>query len=473
MCGELAEMASTSQTVGKQPLNLRAIGHAIDQMPITRRLLTVIVVAALASLFDNMDSKLLGFALPGIAKEFGLKPQVMGLIASSTMIGMMVGSFVWIADKWGRRLAFMATVLIFSLFSGFTAAAFSVGFLLSIRFVTGFGLGGAIPVDASILAEFSPARIRGYAGGILPLAFPVGTFLASWVALMIVPHFGWRMLFLVGVIPALLVVWMRRNVPESPRWLANRGRFAESCKGLNYLGISDEAIEQSRIATMNEPPAPVLPKPIFWDLFTPEMRSRTAHTWIVWGLPAMASWGMTLWMPQFFIKLYGLNIKTAISYTLYISLVAIAGRLSAYLFLDRIGRKPFTILGYAMAGAFLLLVTQVHTGINFAYCLAGYMYFIEMGMCAITPYTPEVYPLHIRVMGTSTAMGVGRIGGAAGPYLIGILMGSGHVEWIWIVLGGALIVAAAATVWIGIETRGRNLEQLTRAATEGAANRAS
>jgi len=468
-------MASTSQVVGKEPLNLRVIGHAIDQMPITRRLLTVIIVAALASLFDNMDSKLLGFALPGIAKEFGLKPQVMGLIASSTMIGMMVGSFVWgwIADKWGRRLAFMATVLIFSLFSGFTAAAFSVGFLLSIRFVTGFGLGGAIPVDASILAEFSPARIRGYAGGILPLAFPVGTFLASWVALMIVPHFGWRMLFLVGVLPALLVVWMRRNVPESPRWLANRGRFAESCKGLNYLGISDEAIEQSRIATLNEPPAPVLPRPVFWDLFTPEMRGRTAHTWIVWGLPAMASWGMTLWMPQFFIKLYGLSIKTAISYTLYISLVAIAGRLSAYLFLDKIGRKPFTILGYAGAGAFLLLVTQVHTGTYFAYALAGYMYFIEMGMCAITPYTPEVYPVHIRVMGTSTAMGVGRIGGAAGPYLIGILMGSGHVEWIWLVLGGALIAAAAATVWIGIETRGRNLEQLTRAATEGAANRAS
>jgi putative MFS transporter len=397
----------------------------------------------------------------------------MGLIASSTMIGMMFGSFVWgwVADKWGRRLAFMATVLIFSLFSGFTAAAFSVGFLLLIRFVTGFGLGGAIPVDASILAEFSPARIRGYAGGILPLAFPVGTFLASWVALMIVPHFGWRMLFLVGVLPALLVVWMRRNVPESPRWLANRGRFAESCKGLNYLGITDEAIEQSRIATMNEPPAPVLPKPDFWDLFTPEMRSRTAHTWIVWGLPAMASWGMTLWMPQFFIKLYGLNIKTAISYTLYISLVAIAGRLSAYLFLDKIGRKPFTILGYGMAGAFLLLVTQVHTGTYFAYSLAGYMYFIEMGMCAITPYTPEVYPLHIRGMGTSTAMGVGRIGGAAGPYLIGILMGTGRVELIWIVLGGALIAAAVATILIGIETKGRNLEQLTRAATEGAAKR--
>ena len=323
-------MASTGQAVGEEQLNLRVIGHAIDAMPITRRLLTVIVVAALASLFDNMDSKLLGFALPGLAKEFSLKPQTMGLIASSTMVGMMVGSFLWgwIADKWGRKIAFTLTVLIFSLFSGFAAAAFSVGFLIGIRFVTGLGLGGAIPVDAAILAEFSPARIRGFGGGVLPLTFPVGTFIASAVAIIMVPAWGWRGLFLIGVLPALLLVWVRRGVPESPRWLANRGRFTEARKALNYLGISDEAIEQSRLALSNEPPPPVLPKPVFSDLFTPEMRRRTAHTWIIWALPAMASWGMTLWMPTFFLKLYGLSLKTALAYTLYISLVAIAGRLT-------------------------------------------------------------------------------------------------------------------------------------------------
>ena len=297
-----------------------------------------------------------------MAKEFGLKPQTMGLIASSTMVGMMVGSFLWgwIADKWGRKIAFTLTVLIFSVFSGFAAAAFSVGFLLGIRFVTGLGLGGAIPVDASILAEFSPARIRGFGGGVLPLTFPIGTFIASAVALVMVPAWGWRGLFLVGVLPALLLVWVRRGVPESPRWLANRGRFAEARTALNYLGISDEAIERSRVALKDEPPPPVLPKPAFRDLFTPEMRRRTAHTWIIWALPAMASWGMTLFMPTFFIKLYGLSVKTALAYTLYISVVAIAGRLTTYMFLDRIGRKPFTILGYAMAGVFLLLLTQVH-----------------------------------------------------------------------------------------------------------------
>jgi putative MFS transporter len=465
-------METMKSAPAREQLNLRVIGHAIDQMPTTRSLLTVIIIAALASLFDNMDSKLLGFALPGIAKEFGLKPQEMGLIASSTMIGMMVGSFVWgwIADKWGRRMAFTATVLIFSLFSGMTAACFSIGFLLGVRFVTGFGLGGAIPVDAAILAEFAPARIRGFAGGVLPIAFPAGTFIASWAALLIVPRFGWRMLFIVGVLPALLTAWVRRGVPESPRWLANRGRFAECRKALNHIGVTDEAIERSALALANEPAPPRLPKPLFRDLFGPEMRRRTAHTWIVWGLPAMASWGMTLWMPSFFVKLHGTDLKQALTYTFYISFVAIAGRLTSYFFLDRAGRKPFTILGYLGAGLFLLLLTTIHHNSSyFAWTAAGYMYFIEMGMCAITPYTPEVYPLHIRVLGTSTAMGVGRIGGATGPYIIGLLLGTGHVVWIWIVLGAGCLLASLATIWLGIETRGRNLEQLNRAAAEGAA----
>jgi putative MFS transporter len=441
-------------------------------MPTTRNLLTVVIIAALASLFDNMDSRLLGFALPGIAKEFSLDPKTMGLIASSTMVGMMVGSFLWgwIADKWGRRIAFTCTVLIFSLFSGAAALAYSVGFLLAIRFITGLGLGGAIPVDASILAEFAPARIRGLCGGVLPIAFPVGTFLGSAAALVIVPNYGWRGLFLVGVLPALLVAWVRRSVPESPRWLADRGRFRECRKALNYIGISEEALEKSRLALVNEPPPPRLPKPVFTDLFTPEMRRRTAHTWIVWGLPLMASWGFSLWTPSFFVKLHGTTVKTAIAYTLYISLVAIAGRWSTYFVLDRFGRKPFTIIGFTGAGLFLFTFVLIHNNATlFGYGVACYTFFVEMGLCAITPYTPEVYPLHIRVLGTSSAMGVGRIGGAIGPYMIGVLMGAGQVPWIWVLLGSGCLIAGLATIWLGIETRGRNLEQLNRAAAEGAA----
>jgi putative MFS transporter len=464
-------MQAANPASADEKLNLRVIGHAIDAMPTTRNLLTVVIIAALASFFDNMDSKLLGNALPSLAKEFSMTSATMGWVTSSTMWGMTAGSFIWgwIADKWGRRIAFTLTVLMFSVFSGLTAVSFSVWILLVIRFLTGVGLGGAIPVDAAILAEFAPARIRGFCGASLPIAFPVGTFLASLLGLLIVPNHGWRGLFLVGVVPALLVAWVRRGVPESPRWLGNRGRFAECRQALNHLGITDEALEHSRLAVANEPAPPKLPKPLFRDLFTPELWRRTIHTWIIWGMPLMSSWGMTYFMPTFFIKLHGSTLPEALTYNVYISLVAIAGRGTVFFLLDRIGRKPFTILGYGGAATFLFTMLAIHhNALYFFYVACAYMYFMEMGMCAITPYTPEVFPVHIRVLGSSTAMGIGRIGGAVGPLMIGIFMGRGHVSWIWVMLGSGCLIAVLATIWLGIETRGRNLEQLNQAATDAA-----
>jgi putative MFS transporter len=434
-------------------------------------MIMVIVIAGLASLFDAIDAKFLGYALPGISKEFGLKPQTLGLIASSTMAGMTIGSFIWgwIADKSGRRMAFIVTILLYSVFSGLSAAAFSVGFLVAVRFATGLGLGGAIPVDAAILTEFAPARIRGFSAGVSPLVFPIGTLIAAVIALFAVPKIGWRGLFLLGVLPALLTVWARRKVPESPRWLINRDRADEARKALHYIGISDDALQRSRVALLNEPPLPRLPKPHFLDLFTPEMRRGTTHTWILWSLTQMGNWGMTLWLPTFFVQLHGTTVKQALSYVVYVSSAAVVGKLSAWLVLDRIGRKPILIFGFGCAGLSLYALGLAHSAIGFAIGAAFYTAFTEMGYLAITPYTAEIYPLHIRGMGTAAAMGVGRCGGAIAPSIIGVLIGAGHPGWIWIYLGTCCLVAVAFTIWLGVETRGRNLEQLTKAATEGAA----
>ena len=163
-------------------------------------MLWVIIIAGLASLFDALDGRVLGFALPGIAKDFGLRPQAMGVVLSATMAGMTIGSFAWgwAADKWGRKIAFTMTLLIFSLFSGLSAVAYSVGFLVVVRFITGLGLGGGIPVEVAIEAEFTPARIRGFTAGLAPLMFPFGTLLASVISLYFLSIIGWRGLFLSG-----------------------------------------------------------------------------------------------------------------------------------------------------------------------------------------------------------------------------------------------------------------------------------
>ena len=452
-------------------LTFRIVGHAIDSSPITRPLVGVIIIAALASLFDAGDAYLYGFAIPGIAKEFGAKPAQLGLIGSFTLLGMCLGSFMWgwLADKFGRKPAFTLTLLMFSVLCGCCGLAPSIGFLYGARFCMGLGIGGSIPVDASILAEFAPARIRGYSGGALPIAWPVSTFIASATALAVLPRWGWRGLFFVGVIPALLVFWIRRNVPESPRWLANRGRFDEARKALHYLDINDDAIERSRVAVQHEKPLPMLPPAVFRDLFTPEMRRRTIHTWILWVLPLMASWGMNFWIPQIFIKLHGLPVQAAVKNMFYISFFSIAGRFLVYFLSEKVGRKFFIALGFSMAGVLLFFLIGKQTAGTFFVIAACYQFFMEMGLCGSTIYVPEVYPLHIRVLGASTAMGLGRIGGAVGSYVIGACIGAQMMTFCWVFLGAGSLIAGLSTIWLGIEPKGQNLEQLNKEGTEGAA----
>ena len=453
-----------------ETLTYRAVGHAIDQSPVTRPMIGVIVITALASLFDAGDAYMLGFVIPGIAKEFNAKPETLGLLASCSLIGMTVGSigWGWIADKWGRKIGFTVTLLMFSVFSGICGLAPTMAFLLGARFLAGIGIGGAVPIDASILAEFAPARIRGYSTGALPISWPVSTFMVSAISLYVLPRWGWRGLFFFFVMPALLAFWIRRSVPESPRWLANRGRFAEARKALNYLQISDEAIERSQLAVQNEPPLPMLPTAVFRDLFTPQMRRRTIHVWLLWLLPQMAGWALNVWLPKLFM-MYGLTLKQAVTYMLYISLFSIAGRFLVYFLSEKVGRKLFIVWGYTLLGICLCFAIGSKTATQLFWIAALCRLFNEIGVCGATIYTPEVFPLHIRVLGASTAMGLGRIGGAIGAGGVGLFVGAGHIAEAWLFLAAGSLIMGLATIWFGIEPKGQNLEELSKEGIHDAA----
>ena len=197
---------------GAAPLTPAIIGRAIDQAKLTNPMRFIVAVAAAGYFFDSFDIVILAYALPSISKEFHLTPQQIGFIGSAGLAGMGVGSWVWgwIADRWGRRLVFAGTVLMFSLFTGITGLAFSVGFIIGARFLTGLGLGGMVPIDAALVAEFAPARIRGRVLASLPLCWPIGIFAAAGVSLAVVPTIGWRWLFVIGVAPAILSFVIRK-----------------------------------------------------------------------------------------------------------------------------------------------------------------------------------------------------------------------------------------------------------------------
>src|SRR4051812_18179262 len=323
------------------PLTPEIIGRAIDRMTLNRALGFIIAVAAAGFFFDSFDIVIVSYALPLIRSEFALDPKQLGLIGSSALAGMGIGSWIWgwIADRWGRRVVFAATVAMFSAFTGVAGLSMSLGFLIGARFLTGLGLGGMVPIDQSLVAEYAPARIRGRFSAMLPLCWPVGIFAAAGAGLAIVPTLGWRWLFALGTLPAVLVFFIRRGVPESPRWLAEHGRHEEARRSLRYIGVDDAMLEDARRELAAAPPRPAEPEARFRDLFTARYAQRVTHTWLMWFCSGFAATAFSVWLPSIYATYYHINLTRTLVYTFIVAGTSVVGRICAFSLIDVLGRK--------------------------------------------------------------------------------------------------------------------------------------
>ena len=451
---------------GTQPLTPELIGRAIDKTPMNNSLRFIIAVAAAGFFFDSFDIVIVSFALPVIKQEFGLDPKQMGLIGSAALAGMGLGSWFWgwVADRWGRRFVFAATVLMFSLFTGVAGLSMSLGFIIGARFLTGLGLGGMVPIDQALVAEFAPAKLRGRFTAVLPLCWPIGFFAAAGAARLIVPDYGWRWLFALGVLPAILVFFIRRGVPESPRWLADQGRYDEARASLAYAGVTDETIEQARREIAALPPRAPEPEVTFRDLFTPAYARRVVHTWLMWFCAAFSASAFSVWLPSIYATYYHIDLVRTLTYTLIVAGTAVVGRVCAFTLIDIVGRKALISTGFGVAGCAALMFTQATTETALLITAMCYAFFADIGSLAMTVYTPEVYPVRIRGKGTALAMGWGRFGGMVSPLVAGILISGENLMYVWALMAAFLFTAAGLTFVLAHETSGRNLETVAKAA---------
>ena len=206
------------------------VQEAVDRIGFGRFQKRLLGVCGVTWAADAAEVLVLGFALPSIIGEFGITTTQGGLTVTATFAGMLVGAWFWgtISDYIGRRTGFQLTVLIFALFGLLSAFAPSWELLLILRFVTGFGLGGALPLDFSLYSEFLPTENRGRNLVILESFWALGTIVAAGLAWLLVPSFGWRPLLASSAVAAALVLWIRRSIPESPRYLAISGKRDEA-----------------------------------------------------------------------------------------------------------------------------------------------------------------------------------------------------------------------------------------------------
>ena len=226
-------------------LSGKQVAQIIDRTGITSVTKILVFAAALGYLFDAFDNTIVGYLMPLISKEFTISPAWKGFILSLALWGGVVGMGFWgpVAEAKGRRFAFQGTVLSFSMFTGMAALAWSSLSLGVTRFISGAGLAGFYAVDLAMVSEMAPTKVRGRLTSLITILYPVGVILAGVTCGLLAQKIGWRAMFLIGVVPAFCAYIVRRHVPESPRWLASRGRTEDAIKSLLRMGAKQQTID--------------------------------------------------------------------------------------------------------------------------------------------------------------------------------------------------------------------------------------
>src|SRR5436309_10570544 len=257
----------------------------LDRVPVNRFHTWLLITSGLGWMFDAMDVLLIGFLVTPITKEFTLAPAQVGLVASAGFVGMFLGAAISgrLADRYGRRPIFQATLVLFSIGAVLSALAPTFELLLAARVIAGLGLGGELPVVATLVSEFSPRAQRGRMIVLLESFWASGTLAAGLVALFVLPQFGSRGAFLVAALPALYVAYLRSALPESPRYLAELARSAEADAIVRRV----ERSSGGAMLTLAKAVAPARAgRTRIADLFSPAYARRTAMLWILrFGIP--------------------------------------------------------------------------------------------------------------------------------------------------------------------------------------------
>ena len=425
---------------------LRAGGLA----PFHRR---AVLVTGAAWTFVAMEILLVGFMLPIFIGLWGLGGAWAGLVGSAALAGSLVGSLVLGlgADRVGRRRVFVGSILWYALFTALTALAVGPWSIMSLRFLAGFGLGGMLVVDPSLLAEYLPPQRRGRLMVLLDFFWPVGLLLAIGLSWVFLDQLGgqWRWLYLAASFPALLAFVARRSLPESPYYLARVGRTQDAARVLGE--ITGQTVDP---ATLDAPPAQA--RPSFRELAGPALRRTSLLVIGVWAALNVSYYGLFLWLPT---VLGGSSFELDV-YVL-LTLIAVAqfpGYAAALWLVEAWGRQrtlaSFLLLGGLSAFAFAAAeTTAVYVAALF------FVGFFNLGAWgAVYPYTSELFPTRLRATAFGMAEGVGKGFAIAGPYLFGALLeATGDTFWSLSLVAAVMAAGALVAVTLGRETRGEQL----------------
>lgn len=434
-------------------------GGRLDRLPIGPFHYRIMWLIGVGMFFDGFDIYVAGTVLATTLKSgFSTLPQN-ALFISMTFVGMMIGSFLtgFLGDRFGRRFTYQANLLVFGLASLAAAFAPNMTILIALRFIIGIGLGAENVVGYSTLTEFIPARSRGRWLGLMAVFVVTGLPMASLVGYFIIPLFGWRAMFLIGGIGGLVVWYLRKSLPESPRWLESVGRGDEADALLTV--IEDDAAKAGPLPEPM-PPVTLVQASDLGVLFRPPFVMRLIVGCVCLIVINTLLYGFVTWLPTFFVK-QGFTIAKSFEFTLLMGLGAPVGSAIGALTADRWGRKPTIIGASAFAaglGAMYPMISDPTLLLVVGFALTVPIYVLVALLFGI--YIPELFPTEIRLRGAGICNTFGRGATIVTPFVVVSLYNSGGVSAVMDLMIALLVIQIVVVLAFGIEPAHRRLEDL-------------
>jgi MFS family permease len=468
---------STVESSGTQRGNVGLydqLNRAVDSIPMRPAHYKILALVAIGGLFNAIEQYNVSYAAPALAAHFHLSNAEIGLLSTATFLAMALGSLITggLSDRFGRKPVFMANIALFTVGALLAAFAPDYAVLFIARLLVGLGLGGEVSLGFTVISEIVPTSRRGVMGATLNLVTGgIGVFAASGLAILFFgplsgalggPDVVWRWWFGLMFVPAVLLVWYRRYIPETPRYLLQHGRIGETNRVLSLLEANRLRDEPS-VATRDfvtgvegTPASRPEDKAGVSELFRRGVAMRTMLAWILALSSYSVSVVMIIFMPTVLTS-RGLDISTSLVYTLITTFGGLVGGVLALFVTHRLPRRVALVSG-GLLNALLGIGFYLSQNIGVALACAAVMQLVFFAMFPVVAvYFTELFPTRIRGLGSGSTWFIGLVAAGLGSYVAGALLdafGSGGV-FIAVALMCIVIVVVAL---LGPETGDRALD---------------
>lgn len=385
---------------------------------------------------DGLDVLILSFAMAAIVSEFGLTLGEGGMIATYTLIGTVLGGYIFgiFADWWGRVHTFSLTIIIFSIFTGACAFADNAVHLDILRFLAGLGLGGEYGIGMTLVSETWPGAKRARATAGVAMGWQAGAVLAAILAAVVLPDYGWRGLFLVGVLPALLAAWARHGIKEPPMWV-KRKEMKKALQARKDAGEKLTAEEEEQLTEAKKFPLAHL----FADKKT---TITTIALTIMTSVQNFGYYGIMVWLPMILLKEHGLTTKSMSGWMIVTVIGMIAGIFVFGWLCDRLGRKKPYLLFYVCAAAMVYIYVNLGTPIALLFGGAFLGFFCNGMMAGYGTLLSENYTTDARSTAQNFIFNTGRAVGGFAPVIIGTIAQTNGFNTAFVLLSAVYLAAA-------------------------------